>query len=150
MHELERAVGDGFIKKSIPAHKVAVAKSFLQYLYQDSSSVTFLQLDAQTRPVSFEVPQEDYALLTPWAKAMVDLKDNAIVATAFNDSKMMRLYSSDLWYSPNLWNSTVSGATYTYPSLAMINNGVSGKAYFEGLSQYMTKIVWSSKFSGAF
>ena len=147
---LERAVGDGFIKKSIPAHKVAVAKSFLQYLYQDSSSVTFLQLDAQTRPVSFEVPQEDYALLTPWAKAMVDLKDNAIVATAFNDSKMMRLYSSDLWYSPNLWNATVSGATYTYPSLAMINNGVSGKAYFEGLSQYMTKIVWSSKFSGAF
>ena len=81
---------------------------------------------------------------------MVDLKDNAVVATAFNDSKMMRLYSSDLWYSPNLWNATVSGATYTYPSLAMINNGVSGKAYFEGLSQYMTKIVWSSKFSGAF
>lgn len=147
---LERAVGDGFIKKSIASYKVDLAKSFLQYLYQDSSSKTCLDLDSQTRPVDFTVTEEEYASLTPWSKTMYDLKNNTIVATCYSDSKMMRTYSSDLWYSPNLWNSTVSGATYTYPSFAMINNDVKALPYFEGLSTYMNKVVWSSKFSAAF
>ena len=32
----------------------------------------------------------------------------------------------------------------------MINNGVKALPYFEGLSTYMNKVVWSSKFSAAF
>ena len=147
---LERAVGDGFIKSSIPSFKINLAKSFLQYLYQDSSSKTCLELDSQTRPVEFALSDAEYDALVPWSKTMYDLKKNAIVATCFSDSKMMRTYSSDLWYAPNLWNSTVSGATYTYPTYAMINNGVKALPYFEGLSTYMNKVVWSSKFSAAF
>lgn len=144
---LERATGDGFINANIPEYKKDLALSFVQYMFKNESCTTCLELDCETRAVEFELSSNKYNSLNSWAKAMYDLKENAITATMYSNSDIMKLYSTELWYSPNLWNSTVDGTTYTYPSTAMINSKVSAKSYFDGLAKYMNKGVWESKFS---
>ena len=144
---LERAVGDGFISASINPKKLDLAKSFVQFMFQNQSCKTYLEYDAQTRAVDFTITDDEYNALVPWAQTMYDLKKNAVIATMYSNSDIMRIYSSELWYSPNLWNSIVDGETHKYPTTAMINNKISGNAYFEGLSKYMNKAVWDSKFS---
>lgn len=147
---LERATGDGFINASIPEYKKNLALSFIQHMFKEESCITSLQLDCETRAVEFSLNDSQYNSLNSWAKTMYDLKENAITATMYSNSNMMKLYSSDLWYSPNLWNSTVNGTSYTYPSKAMIDSKISAKNYFDGLAKYMSKGVWESKFSSAF
>lgn len=144
---LERATGDGFINKNIPEYKKDLALSFVQHMFKNESCVTCLSIDCQTRAVDFTLTEAEYNSLNSWAKTMYDLKENAVTATMYSNSEIMKLYSSKLWYSPNLWNSNVGGTTYTYPTLAMINNQVTAKSYFEGLAIYMSKGVWDSTFS---
>lgn len=144
---IERATGDGFINANIPEYKKDLALSFIQHMFKKESYLTCLSLDCQTRAVEYTLTDNEYNSLNSWAKAMYDLKANATTATMYSNSDIMKLYSSELWYSPNLWNSTVNGTTYTYPSSAMINYQISAKSYFEGLAKYMNKGVWESKFS---
>lgn len=78
---------------------------------------------------------------------MYDLTQNAVTATMYSKSRIMQNYSTELWYSPNLWLSKIGGSTYTYPSFAMINNGVSAKDYFNGLQNYWSEDAWLKKFT---
>jgi len=143
---LERAVGDGFIKANIAEEKKELALSFLQFLFQRDSCATAITLDGQTRAVDFELANEEYGKLDYWSKCMYDLQQDAVTATMYSNSKIMQNYPSDLWYSPNLWRSLVGGTTYTYPTTAMINDGISAAQYFRGGIAYWTPDTWASKF----
>lgn len=144
---LERATGDGFVNKNIPEFKKDLALSFVQHMFKVESCVTCLELDCETRAIDFSLTEEQYSHLNSWSKTMYDLKENATIATMYSNSDIMTLYSSELWFSPNLWKSMVDGTSYTYPSTAMINNKITASAYFEGLAKYMSKAAWDSKFS---
>ncbi len=143
---LERCVGDGFVNGNIAEYKKNLAKSFVQFMFTDESCVEYLKINSICMPIEFDIGDE-YSSLTPWGKNMYDLKENAVTATMYSRSKIMQNYSTDLWYSPNLWLSKIGGTTYTYPSFAMINNGASAKTYFDGLSAYWTEDTWKSKFT---
>ena len=143
---LERCVGDGFINGNVADYKLNLAKSFVQFIFSDESCKMELEINGMARPANFDIG-DAYDSLTPWGKTSYDLAKNAVMASMYSESKIMQNYASQLWYSPNLWLSKVGGTTYTYPTKAMIDNKVTGKAYFTGLQNYWTESVWSSKFT---
>lgn len=143
---LERSVGDGFIKKNIAENKKKAALSFLQYLFQKKSYTSFLTLDGETRAVDYDLSESELEGMDYWSKNIYDLQKNAVVATMYSNSKIMQNYPTQLWYSPNVWKSTVSGTTYDYPSTAMINAAVTAKNYFLGHQAYWTEGNWQSVF----
>ncbi len=135
----------GFINGKISESKKDLAKAFMQYCFTDAALKEYTKTTNICRPVEYDMG-ESYNELSSWGKAMVDLHENANFAFQDSSSKIMQNYSTDLWYSPRLWLSTVNGKTYTYPSTAMINDKVTAQAYFEGLSAYWTESVWKNKF----
>ena len=141
-----QSTGDiAFIRKGIAEFKINLAKSFLQFCYTEESLREFTVITNMCRPVSYEMG-ERFDELSTWGKTMVDIHKYAETAYRDSDSLIMQNYPTDLWYSPRLWMSTVGGKTYTYPTFAMINDGVSARNYFNGLSAYWTPTVWSNKF----
>lgn len=143
---LERCVGDGFVNGNIEEYKRDLAKSFVQFMFTDESCLEYLQINSICMPINFDLG-DAYSTLTPWGKNMYDLTQNAVTATMYSKSRIMQNYSTELWYSPNLWLSKIGGSTYTYPSFAMINNGVSAKDYFNGLQNYWSEDAWLKKFT---
>ena len=143
---LERCVGDGFVNANVAEHKIALAKSFVQFMFTDESCKEALEINGMCMPFDVDIG-DAYDTLTPWAKTSYDLATNAVTATMYSKSRIMQNYSTDLWYSPNLWLSKVGGSTHTYPSKAMIDNGVSAKNYFSGLQAYWDEGTWLNKFT---
>ncbi len=135
----------GFINGNIDSSKIDLAKAFMQYCYTDKALIEYTKTTNICRPVSYEMG-DAYDELSSWGKTMVDLHQNADFAYQDSSSTIMQNYSTDLWYSPRLWYSVVNGKTYTYPTTAMINDSVSAKDYFNGLSAYWTESVWKNKF----
>lgn len=135
----------GFINAKIAENKKDLAKAFLQFCYTNESCVEYTQTTNVCRPVSFDMG-DAYGELSSWGQMVVDIHNNAVKAYQDSDSKIMRNYSVDLWYAPNLWLSVVNGRTQTYPTKAMIDNKVSAEDYFKGLSAYWTPAVWANKF----
>lgn len=134
-----------FINSKISSSKIDIAKAFLQYCYTNEGCVEYTKQTNVCRPVTFDMG-DAYNELSSWGKDVVDIHNNAVKAYQDNESKIMTNYSTDLWYAPNLWLSTINGKTHTYPSKAMIDDGVSAKDYFVGLSKYWTEQVWKTKF----
>lgn len=134
-----------FVNAKIAAHKIDLAKSFLQFCYTDESLREFTVVTNVCRAVKYDMG-ERYDELSTWGKAVVDIHNSANIAVQDSASLIMQNYSVDLWYSPNLWLSTVGGKTNTYPTYAMINDKISAKDYFNGMSTYWTPTTWSSKF----
>ncbi|MGF7141717.1 hypothetical protein HNQ56_000127 [Anaerotaenia torta] len=134
-----------FINAKTPAEKVNLAKAFLQFCYTEESLVEYTTVTNVCRAVDYEMGDKKEEL-SAWGKTMVDMHENARKAIQDSASPMMQNYSTDLWYSPRLWLSTVNGETFTYPATAMINENIKAEDYFEGLSAYWTESVWKNHF----
>lgn len=142
---LERCVGDGFVNGNVPTYKLNLAKSFVQFSFTDESCAEYLQINSLVLPAQFDIGNA-YDKLTPWGKTSYEISNNVIMATMYSKSKIMQNYSTDLWWSPNVWLSKVGGTTYTYPTKAMIDFNVTAMDYFTGLQNYWTPSTWASKF----
>ncbi len=145
---LERCVGDGFVNANVPEYKVDLVKAFVQFLFTEESCKKNLEINGKCRPVNLTLEDEEYNALTPWGKNSYDLSRNAVTATMYSKSEIMQVYSQRLWYSPYLWNSKYGERTYTYPTKAMIDDGVSALNYFNGMSTYWTAERWQDTFKG--
>ena len=145
---LERCVGDGFINANVPDYRVNLAKAFVQFLHTEESCKKNLEINGKCKLVNLTLSPTEYNALTPWAKSAYDLSQNAVIATMYNKSEIMQVYSNKLWYSPFLWKSRVGERTYTYPTKAMIDDGVTARDYFDGLATHWTQTQWNSEFSG--
>lgn len=135
----------GFINSHIDAEKVDIAKAFLQYCYTEEALRTYTVTTNICRPVTYDMG-DAYDQLSTHGKMCVDLHTSANKVSMESASKINRNYNTQIWYAPELWKSTVGGTTYTYPSLAMINNGISAEDYFMGMRAYWTPSVWSATF----
>ena len=143
---LERCVGDGFINGYIPEYKLNLAKSFVQFSFTDESCTEYLKINSSMMPAQFDIG-DAYDSLTPWGKEAYNISQHVVWATMYSESKIMQNYAGELWWSPNVWRSKVDGTTYTYPTKAMIDYGVTGMQYFVGLQNYWTESTWKNKFT---
>ena len=134
-----------FINAKIPEEKVSAAKAFLQFCYTEESLIEYTAVTNVCKAVDYSMGDRK-SELSSWGQTMVDMHENAKKAVQDSASRIMQNYSTDLWYSPKLWLSTVSGETFTYPSTAMSGQGVTAQEYFEGLSTYWTETVWKNHF----
>jgi hypothetical protein len=145
-YTLLQLTGDiAFINVKTPAEKVDLAKAFLQFCYTEESLIEYTTITNICRAVSYNMGEKKEELST-WGKTMVDMHENAQKAIQDSASQIMQKYSTDLWYSPRLWQSTVSGQTFTYPATAMVNEKITAEDYFMGLTTYWTESVWKNHF----
>ena len=133
------------INSHVPEYKENLAKAFLQYCYTEKALRTYTLTTNICRPVTYSMG-DDYEKLGTHGKMCVDLHNSANKVSMESSSKINRNYNVDIWYAPKLWNSTVDKSTYVYPSLAMINNGISAQDYFMGMRNYWTPSVWKATF----
>lgn len=145
-YTLLQLTGDiAFINAKIPTQKENLAKAFLQFCYTDESLIEYTTITNVCRAVNYSMGEKKEELST-WGKTMVDMHENAQKALQDSASQIMQNYSTDLWYSPKLWLSTVNGETFTYPATAMINEKIKAEDYFNGLTAYWTENVWKNHF----
>lgn len=137
-----------FIKRTIDPAKTAIAKEFLKFCFTKESLTEYTQTTSMVRPYAFNMREEDYQSLTAWGKNLYDLHTDAKKVYQDSASEIAKYYSSELWHSKNLWNATIDGEGYTFPSTALkYGSVVTAETYFTGLQNYWTEETWRSTFS---
>ncbi len=128
----------GFIKASIKAEKVDVAKEFLKFCYTDVSLNEFTKVTGIPAALQYKLDPSIYNSLSSYGKSLCDVKDSVV-----------NPYSSSLIHKNNYQNSILMftfKASKWNLAVTALRDGVSAKEYFEDMCKNYTAQKWEESF----
>ena len=115
----------------------------MKFLHSDKMLSKFTRDTSITRPLNYEVSEEDQASLTTYAKSLIDLKKTANVVYPYSNNQLI-IDNNDRFNAFNwTWNSRIDGVLYRHPWMYFVTSNPSVKAYFDGQFTYF-RDSWSS------
>ena len=133
----------GIISNSSENKPLAV--EFMKFLHSDKMLRQFTKDTSMTRPLNYEMTEDDMAGLTTYAKSLIDLKKNSNVFYPYS-SNQLQLDNNMYFNAFNwTWHTEVDGTEYRHPWLyfTMANLNPTVKAYFDGQYSYFQSL-WNS------
>ena len=131
----------GVVSKS--SQNKELAFEFMKFLHSDKMLSKFTRDTSITRPLNYEVSEEDQASLTTYAKSLIDLKKTANVVYPYSNNQLI-IDNNDRFNAFNwTWNSRIDGVLYRHPWMYFVTSNPSVKAYFDGQFTYF-RDSWSS------
>ena len=134
----------GIVSASTPQKKLAL--EFMKFLHTDKMMSKFTQSTSITRPLNYEIAEEDQAGLSTYAKSLIDLKKNANIFYPYSTNKLQldnpRNFTAFHW----AWDTRINGNIYYYPWQYFVGSKDENKTalkYFDGQYEYFSGI-WSS------
>ena len=131
----------GVVSKS--SQNKELAFEFMKFLHSDKMLSKFTKDTSITRPLNYEVSEEDQASLTTYAKSLIDLKKTANVIYPYSNNQLI-IDNNDRFNAFNwTWNSRIDGVLYRHPWMYFVTSNPSVKAYFDGQFTYF-RDSWST------
>lgn len=132
----------GIVSKS--SQNKGLALEFMKFLHTDKMLSKFTKDTSITRPLNYEISEEDQAQLTTYAKSLIDLKKTANVFYPYS-SNQLQLDNNVYFTAFNwTWHTIIGGQEYRHPWMYFTTvDNPSPLAYFNGQYKYFSDL-WSS------
>ena len=132
----------GIVSKS--SQNKDLALEFMKFLHTDKMLSKFTKDTSITRPLNYEISEEDQAQLTTYAKSLIDLKKTANVFYPYS-SNQLQLDNNVYFNAFNwTWHTIIGGQEYRHPWMYFTTvDNPSPLAYFNGQYKYFSDL-WPS------
>ena len=132
----------GIVSKS--SQNKGLALEFMKFLHTDKMLSKFTKDTSITRPLNYEINEEDQAQLTTYAKSLIDLKKTANVFYPYS-SNQLQLDNNVYFNAFNwTWHTIIGGQEYRHPWMYFTTvDNPSPLAYFNGQYKYFGDL-WPS------
>ena len=139
---LSQSSSYGFVASASDNKELAL--EFLRFLHTDSELSAFTAEVNMTRPLDYEITDDDYAKLTTYCKSILDLKENSDIVYPYSNRQEVLnnplMFGTFAW----AWLTNVDGYEYKNPWLYFMDvKGANAEAYFNGQLPYFES-RWSS------
>ncbi len=121
-----------------------LALEFMKFLHSDKMLSKFTRDTSITRPLNYEISEEDQANLTTYAKSLINLKKTANVFYPYSSNQLE--LDNNLYFNAFnwTWNTKIGGTVYRHPWMYFTTvKNPSVNAYFDGQYDYFHGL-WSS------
>ncbi|MBO6280531.1 MAG: extracellular solute-binding protein [Bacilli bacterium] len=137
----------GIVSKNSQQKKLAF--EFMKFLHTDKMLSKFTADTSITRPLNYDIAEEDQAHLSTYARSLIDLKKNSDIVYPYSSNTLVN-NNLDVFNAYHfIWNTRIGGPNgnvfrhpFMYFGSANISNPTA-KAYFDGQYEYI-----SSKWKG--
>ncbi len=124
-----------FINANCEPEYIPLAKKFLQFCATDESLQEFTTLTSAMLGYEYDLKQEQYDSLNYFGQSIYNLRKSSTVVYPYSNS--------DFFYRNKSALSDFFGTgVYNVVTLAMKNNGISAKTYFDAIVEYHDKDYW--------
>ena len=115
---------------------VKLAKEFMKFLHSDKMLSKFTADTSITRPLNYEVSEDDQANLSTYAKSLIDLKKNSDIFYPYSSNQFIMDNSQYFTAFNFTWNSKID-KVYKHPWMyfSSVKNSTA-LAYFNGQYEY--------------
>jgi hypothetical protein len=131
----------GFIRAGVVGYKVGLAKSFLQFLYTDTSLAEFTAKTGILRGLDYAIPAN--LATTNYRASILAGRDTFQVVRNISSNPFFLNHATDMIASSR-WDSVVSGTPYVQPISPFRNGTATAAQYFQGMA--MTQAAWNNKY----
>ena len=114
-----------------------LAKEFMKFVHSDKMLSKFTADTSITRPLNYEVTEEDQAKLSTYAKSLIYLKGHSDIVYPYSSHPIEVNNAGFFKHHKFIWNSTADESVWDY----FRNNKGSVKTYFDGIYTYF-KDAW--------
>lgn len=123
---------------------VKLAKEFLKFLHSDKMLSKFTADTSITRPLNYDITEEEQAHLSTYAKSLIDLKKNSDVFYPYTSNQFMMDNMNYFTAFNFTWNSRVNSSKYNHPWMYFSTaENASALTYFDGQYEYF-KQQWGA------
>lgn len=125
----------GLVSSSTQNQKLAL--EFMKFLHTDKMMSKFTKDTSITRPLNYEITEEDQVGLSTYAKSLIDLKKKSNIFYPYSTNQLQLdnnlVFSAFNW----TWNTRVDGQTYRHPWMYFVGKAdATPEKYFEGQYAY--------------
>lgn len=132
-----------FVNGTLTGDKLAVAKEFLKFVYQESSLRTFTTITGTTIAMNYTITDEQYNSLSHYGKQLYDIHRNGKIVQNFVHNADLIGSASSLEYGT--FNSLIDGKSYNVPvDEFRKDNGKTALELFKGIQNNYTKTWWEN------
>ena len=129
-----------FINANIKSNKVLAAKMFLQFAYTDESLNYQTEYTGLRNSVNYEITEQTYEKLSPFAKDMLKFNENANKAYEVFSTKEISYALEEKYVVLERTQSKVGGISKPSFFYSLLSDKISSKDYFKGFYE-MIKTV---------
>lgn len=134
-----------FINGNIADNKKEVAETFVKFFHTRSQMAQFNQITSICRPYDYEMTKDEFNAMSSFGQSVYENAKAADILSPYSSNPIaIKNYGVFNPLMTGIWTSKVGGSTYTSPSDSLRNNGVSAKAYFEGLAARYDQVWWQN------
>lgn len=137
------------IRSNIDASKIPMAKAFIRFAHTNESLSSFTRITSGVRPYSYTLTETDAANTSYYGSTLLDIHNNQKVLNPWSENKLIINNLSQFMINTNTFNATVAGKSQSFVSSGL-EEGISAKDYFFGLSNYFNQSAWNMQFSKYF
>lgn len=110
-----------------------LAKEFMKFLHSDKMLSKFTADTSITRPLNYQVSDEDQSKLSTYAKSLIHLKQNSNIVYPYSSLPLEVNNPSDFKHYYFVWKSDVDGSPYSHPwDYFREGSSPTIKKYFDG------------------
>ncbi len=126
-----------------------VAKLFIQFMHAESQLETFTMTNGAVLPYDYDLSEEQYNSLTPFAQSVWDLKhdDDVYIWRTKKSCDAATYMDLQLGGVSDELCSICNGKTYTNALRAFSSSSVTAEDYFEGHKAYLSQDRWTASYN---
>lgn len=143
------------ISAAIDKALIPCAKQFIRFMHTDVSLSEFTRITSGVRPFNYQLTKADEPLTSPYGKEVLRIHnmntdDNPVILNPWSRNSLILNNLADFMINDQIFNCKVGNDSYTIVADAMLNYGVSGRAYYDGIANYYTQSFWNNSYSRYF
>ena len=143
------------ISAAIDNSKIPMAKQFIRFMHTDKSLSEFTRITSGVRPFSYTLTAEDEPLTSPYAKDVLSVhnnntEENPTIVNPWSRNNLVLNNLADFMINDQIFNCKIGNESYNIVSDAIINYGITGKAYYNGITNYFSQAMWNNAYSRFF
>ncbi len=142
-----------FVNGNLNPKKDALVKEFLQFCHTNKSLAEFTTSTLTCKPYTYTMTDEELTAMPYWGRELYKMHNEAHFMSTYSKSELYKLNEGAYteYWNAKMFKTQIKESAYIFNEYnvvtnAIILNDVSAKAYFEGLSAYLTKERWQTEF----
>ena len=127
-----------------------VVKKFLQFMHTRQSLVEFMQMTSMTRPMQFEMTEEEISVMSYYGQCLYYRFKSSDVFDAMSDDPVyLRNYTIFSPVHSYIWSTAGEDLNGTdAPTVILADADIDAKQYFRGMQNFFTSVWWNKNVLG--
>lgn len=128
-----------FMKANVAEWKKPIAIDFIKFANSNQALAQFSQVTNTPKALKYEMTAEQMDGMTYFGRSILELQQNSEIVFPYS-SEPIYANQAGTFAMVDMWNSTISGEYYSYPSAALRKGETTVVDYFNGLKNYYENI----------